>query len=94
MRPQALLVSIGSLFQNPMACVQGRALAVAVSSGEGAGPFPGALSWSKPAMKSGDVSRARRLTDPARRRWSAHHRAVRFARRMCGRAADVSTSKA
>ena len=33
-------------------------------------------------MKVGDVSRQRRLTDPARRRWYAHHRCVRFARRM------------
>jgi hypothetical protein len=33
-------------------------------------------------MKIGDVSRHRRISDPARRRWYAHHRAVRFARRM------------
>jgi hypothetical protein len=33
-------------------------------------------------MKIGDVSRHRRWSDPARRRWYAHHRAVRFARRM------------
>jgi hypothetical protein len=33
-------------------------------------------------MKIGDVSRHRRWADPARRRWYAHHRAVRFARRM------------
>jgi hypothetical protein len=33
-------------------------------------------------MKTGDVSRARRLADPARRRWYAHHRAIRFAIRM------------
>jgi hypothetical protein len=44
-------------------------------------------------MKIGDVSRARRLSDPTRRRWYAHHRAIRFARRMCGRPADVSASK-
>jgi hypothetical protein len=33
-------------------------------------------------MRIGDVSRHRRWSDPARRRWYAHHRAVRFARRM------------
>jgi hypothetical protein len=33
-------------------------------------------------MKSGDISRARRLADPARQRWYARYRAVRFARRM------------
>jgi hypothetical protein len=44
-------------------------------------------------MSIGDVSRHRRLCDPARRRWYAHHRAVRFARRMSGRAADASASK-
>jgi hypothetical protein len=44
-------------------------------------------------MKIGDVSRARRFSDPARQRWYAHHRAIRFARRMCGRAAGVSASK-
>jgi hypothetical protein len=33
-------------------------------------------------IKVGDVSRRRRLADPARRRWYAYHRAVRFARRM------------
>jgi hypothetical protein len=33
-------------------------------------------------MKIGDVSRHRRWSDPARRRWYAYHRAVRFARRM------------
>jgi hypothetical protein len=43
-------------------------------------------------MKIGDVSRARRFSDPARRRWYAHHRAIRFARRMCSRAADASAS--
>ena len=32
-------------------------------------------------MKTGDVSRRRRLTDPVRMRWYAHHRAVRFSRR-------------
>lgn len=36
-------------------------------------------------MRIGDVSRPRRFADPARLRWYAHHRAVRFARRM-GRA--------
>lgn len=33
-------------------------------------------------MKTGDVSRPRRFADPARLRWYAYHRAVRFARRM------------
>ena len=33
-------------------------------------------------IKIGDVSRRRRLADPARQRWYAHYRAVRFARRM------------
>ena len=33
-------------------------------------------------MKTGDVSRQRRLADPARQRWYARHRCVRFARRM------------
>ena len=33
-------------------------------------------------MKIGDVSRPRRWADPARQRWYAQHRAVRFARRM------------
>jgi hypothetical protein len=33
-------------------------------------------------MKTGDVSRARRLADPVRLRWYAYHRCVRFARRM------------
>ena len=33
-------------------------------------------------MKIGDVSRPRRFADPARLRWYAYHRAVRFARRM------------
>ena len=36
-------------------------------------------------MKIGDVSRRRRLADPARRRWYAQYRAVRFARRMLQR---------
>ena len=33
-------------------------------------------------MKIGDVSRQRRFADPARQRWYAYHRAVRFAQRM------------
>jgi hypothetical protein len=33
-------------------------------------------------MRIGDVSRRRRLSDPARMRWYAHHRSVRFSRRM------------
>jgi hypothetical protein len=35
-------------------------------------------------MKIGDVSRRRRLADPVRLRWYAHHRSVRFSRRMMG----------
>ncbi len=35
-------------------------------------------------MKVGDVSRPRRTADPARLRWYAYHRAVRFARRVLG----------
>jgi hypothetical protein len=35
-------------------------------------------------MKVGDVSRRRRFQGAARLRWYAHHRAVRFARRMGG----------
>lgn len=33
-------------------------------------------------MRIGDVSRQRRFADPVRQRWYAHHRALRFARRM------------
>jgi hypothetical protein len=33
-------------------------------------------------MRIGDVSRRRRLADPARMRWYAYHRSVRFSRRM------------
>ena len=33
-------------------------------------------------MKIGDASRHRRFADPARQRWYAYHRAVRFALRM------------
>jgi len=33
-------------------------------------------------MKIGDASRPRRFADPARQRWYAYHRAVRFALRM------------
>ena len=33
-------------------------------------------------MKTGDVSRRRRFADPARMRWYAHYRAVRFSRRL------------
>jgi hypothetical protein len=33
-------------------------------------------------MRIGDVSRRRRLADPARMRWYAHYRSVRFSRRM------------
>ena len=43
-------------------------------------------------MKIGDVSRRRRLSDPARRRWYAYHRAVRFALRMRGIVSDASAS--
>jgi hypothetical protein len=41
-------------------------------------------------MRIGDVSRQRRFADPVRQRWYAHHRALRFARRMgCGHHAAV-----
>lgn len=46
-------------------------------------------------MKIGDVSRRRRLADPARLRWYAYHRAVRFSRRMLqpeGKASPCLTS--
>jgi hypothetical protein len=33
-------------------------------------------------MRIGDVSRQRRFADPARQRWYAYHRALRFALRM------------
>jgi hypothetical protein len=33
-------------------------------------------------MRIGDVSRRRRFADPARMRWYAHYRCVRFSRRM------------
>jgi hypothetical protein len=39
-------------------------------------------------MKVGDVSRRRRLNDPARLRWYAHHRALRFSRRLFGAGKD------
>jgi len=35
-------------------------------------------------MKIGDVSRQRRFADPARQRWYARHRAIRFSIRMLG----------
>jgi hypothetical protein len=43
-------------------------------------------------MKIGDVSRARRFANPARLRWYAFHRSVRFALRMLktGEAASQS----
>jgi hypothetical protein len=41
------------------------------------GPFK-----KEASMKIGDVSRRRRLSDPVRIRWYAHHRLVRFSRRM------------
>jgi hypothetical protein len=43
-------------------------------------------------MRIGDVSRARRFANPARLRWYAFHRSVRFALRMmksCGEAAPT-----
>jgi hypothetical protein len=33
-------------------------------------------------MKIGDVSRRRRFADPARQRWYAQYRCLRFSRRM------------
>lgn len=44
--------------------------------------YEGRLAEEATAMKIGDVSRPRRFTDPARQRWYAHHRALRFANRM------------
>ncbi len=35
-------------------------------------------------MRIGDASRSRRFASPARRRWYAFHRSVRFALRMMG----------
>ena len=35
-------------------------------------------------MRVGDASRSRRFADPARQRWYAYHRSVRFASRMRG----------
>ena len=47
-------------------------------------------------MRIGDVSRQRRFADPVRQRWYAHHRALRFARRMgrwhAGQSAATSPS--
>jgi hypothetical protein len=44
-------------------------------------------------MKLGDVSRRRRLADPARMRWYAYHRCVRFSRRMlAGQVPAVSST--
>jgi hypothetical protein len=44
----------------------------------------GSRSIGEDAMKTGDVSRKRRLRDPARIREYARRRAERFARRMLG----------
>jgi hypothetical protein len=44
-------------------------------------------------MKIGDVSRPRRFADPARLRWYAYHRAVRFALRMRQAAAAVAAAQ-
>ncbi len=44
-------------------------------------------------MRVGDVSRRRRTAGPARQRWYALHRSVRFARRMGWLAATVATAE-
>lgn len=40
-------------------------------------------------MRIGDASRARRFANPARLRWYAFHRSVRFALRMMRRDQDI-----
>jgi hypothetical protein len=44
-------------------------------------------------MKTGDVSRRRRVADPARQRWYALHRCARFARRMGCLAATLAPAE-
>jgi len=44
-------------------------------------------------MKIGDVSRRRRFADPARQRWYALYRCVRFSRRMIGGAAPAPDAR-
>jgi hypothetical protein len=41
-------------------------------------------------MKIGDVSRRRRFADPARQRWYAQYRCLRFSRRMMQGAAPTT----
>src|SRR5216683_5167592 len=45
-------------------------------------------------MRIGDVSRARRFANPARLRWYAFHRSVRFALRMMKAEDSTPTSEA
>ncbi|HEV2949142.1 MAG TPA: hypothetical protein VGX70_17335 [Gemmataceae bacterium] len=42
-------------------------------------------------MRIGDVSRARRFANPARLRWYAFHRSVRFAMRMMKSCEETAT---
>ncbi len=42
-------------------------------------------------MRIGDVSRARRFANPARLRWYAFHRSVRFAMRMMKSGKETAT---
>ncbi len=43
-------------------------------------------------MRIGDVSRARRFANPARQRWYAFHRSVRFAMRMMKSCEETTTT--
>jgi len=43
-------------------------------------------------MRIGDVSRARRFANPARLRWYAFHRSVRFALRMMKSGEEAATA--
>jgi hypothetical protein len=43
-------------------------------------------------MRIGDVSRARRFANPARLRWYAFHRSVRFALRMMKSGEETATA--
>jgi hypothetical protein len=43
-------------------------------------------------MRIGDVSRARRFANPARLRWYAFHRSVRFAMRMMKSCEETTTT--
>ena len=43
-------------------------------------------------MRIGDVSRARRFANPARQKWYAFHRSVRFAMRMMKSCEETATT--